>query len=146
MPACGKLAFLFVIQRSRRWRLRCCSRRGLGGGWGAGRGRWWRWRSWLRAPSTLRVGGRGDDGDELAEEVAFGAQVGGPLGGTAVFVVFARVDDAGADAGYFELGVLELDGDVVFGRFVQQGEDVALEETGAALDADAALRFGIGSF
>ena len=26
--------------------------------------------------------GRGYDGDELAEEVAFGAQVGGPLGGT----------------------------------------------------------------
>ena len=25
---------------------------------------------------------RGDDGDELAEEVAFGTQVGGPLGGT----------------------------------------------------------------
>ena len=27
-------------------------------------------------------GGGGDDGDELAEGVAFGAQVGGPLGGT----------------------------------------------------------------
>ena len=44
-----------------------------------------------------------------------------------VFVVFARVDDAGADAGQFESGVLELDGDVVLGRFVQQGKDVALE-------------------
>ena len=42
--------------------------------------------------------GRGDDGDELAEEVAFGAQVGGPLGGTAVFVIFAGIDDAGADS------------------------------------------------
>jgi hypothetical protein len=44
-----------------------------------------------------------------------------------VFVVFAGVDDAGADAGYFELGVLKLDGDVVFGGLVEQGEDVAFE-------------------
>ena len=44
-----------------------------------------------------------------------------------IFVVFARVDDAGSGAGYFELGVLVLDGDVIFGRFVQQREDVALE-------------------
>ena len=63
---------------------------------------------------------RGDDGDELAEEVAFGAQVGGPLGGTAVFVVFAGVDDAGADAGYFELGILKVDRDIVFGRDLAQ--------------------------
>ena len=32
-------------------------------------------------------GGRGDDGDELAEEVAFGAQVGGPLRGTAKSII-----------------------------------------------------------
>ena len=33
-----------------------------------------------------------------------------------VFVVFAGVDDAGCDAGYFEFGVLEVDGDVVLVR------------------------------
>ena len=49
------------------------------------------------------------------------------MGGTAVFVIFARIDDAGSDAGYFELGILELDDDVVFGCFVQQDEDVAPE-------------------
>jgi hypothetical protein len=42
------------------------------------------------------------------------------LGGTAVFVVFAGVDDAGADAGYFELSVLKSDGDLVFGRDLVQ--------------------------
>ena len=66
-------------------------------------------------------------GDELTEEIAFGAEIGGPLGRTAVFIVFAGVDDAGADAGYFELGVLKVDRDVVFGGFVKQGEDVALQ-------------------
>ena len=68
----------------------------------------------------VAVGGGGNYGDELAEEVAFGAQVGGPLGGTAVFVVFAGVDDAGADAGYFELGILKVDRDIVFGRDLAQ--------------------------
>jgi len=42
------------------------------------------------------------------------------LGGTAVFVVFAGVDDAGADAGYFELGILKVDRDIVFGRDLAQ--------------------------
>ena len=33
-----------------------------------------------------------------------------------VFVVFARFDNSGTDAGYFEPGVLKLDGDVVLVR------------------------------
>jgi len=52
-----------------------------------------------------------------------------------VFIVFAGVDDAGADAGYFELGILKVDRDIVFGRFVQQGEDVALQ----GADADGRM-------
>ena len=37
---------------------------------------------WGIRSAEFGVGGGGDDGDELAEEVTFGTQVGGPLGGT----------------------------------------------------------------
>ena len=43
-------------------------------------------RGGLHDGGRVAVGSGGNDGDELAEEVAFGAQVGGPLGGMVTII------------------------------------------------------------